>query len=76
MFSTKLNDIPRLRDEFYNLTVDTEVVWLRELRKRKPKNYRFIEPTEDDFQEYDEYGNAIYDHDKFSDDYYVSGNSI
>ncbi|ARM67876.1 phage tail domain-containing protein [Staphylococcus caprae] len=73
VFSTKLNDIPRLRDEFYNLTVDTEVVWLRELRKRKPKNYRFIEPTEDDFQEYDEYGNAIYDHDKFSDDYYVSG---
>ena len=37
VFSTKLNDIPRLRDEFYNLTVDTEVVWLRELRKRKPK---------------------------------------
>ena len=33
VFSTKLNDIPRLRDEFYNLTVDTEVVWLRELRK-------------------------------------------
>ena len=50
MFSTKLNDIPRLRDEFYNLTVDTEVVWLRELRKES-LNYRFIEPTEDDFQD-------------------------
>ena len=67
VYSTKLNDIPRLRDEFYNLTVDTEVVWLRELRKRKPKNYRFIEPTEED------YDNPIYDHDEFGDDYYVSG---
>ena len=31
VFSTKF-DIPRLRDEFYNLTVD-KVVWLRELRE-------------------------------------------
>lgn len=71
--STKLNDVPRLRDDFYKLTVDTEVVWLRELRKRKPRNYRFIEPIEDDYQEIDDYNNPIYDHEEFSDDYYVSG---
>ena len=37
--STKLNDIPRLRDKFYDLTVNTEPVWIRELRYAEEHNY-------------------------------------
>ncbi|MFM0831975.1 phage tail family protein [Staphylococcus epidermidis] len=71
--STKLNDIPRLRDKFYDLTVNTEPVWIRELRYAEPQNYRFIQPTEDDFQSYDDYDNPIYDHNMMNDNYYTSG---
>lgn len=39
--STKLNDIPRLRDKFYDLTVNTEPVWIRELRYAEEHNYKF-----------------------------------
>ena len=39
--STKLNDIPRLRDKFYDLTVNTEPVWIRELRYAEEHNYSF-----------------------------------
>ena len=63
--STKLNDNARLRDEFYNLTNSTEEVWIRELRRTVPLNYRFIEPLEDDYQEISEYNNLVLDHEEF-----------
>ena len=71
--STKLNDNARLRDEFYNLTNSTEEVWIRELRRSVPLNYRFIEPLEDDYQEISEYNNLVLDHEGFNDNYYVNG---
>ena len=71
--STKLNDNARLRDEFYNLTNSTEEVWIRELRRSVPLNYRFIEPLEDDYQEISEYNNLVLDHEEFNDNYYVNG---
>ena len=71
--STKLNDNARLRDEFYNLTNSTEEVWIRELRRSVPLNYRFIEPLEDDYQEVSEYNNLVLDHEEFNDNYYVNG---
>lgn len=71
--ATKLNDVSRLRDELYSLTVDTQPFWLRELRRSKKRNYRFIEPIADDYQEVDEYNNLRYDHDGYNDDYFVNG---
>ena len=62
-----------MRDKFYDLTVNTEPVWIRELRYAEPQNYRFIQPTEDDFQSYDDYDNPIYDHNMMNDNYYTSG---
>ena len=70
--STKLNDIPRLRDKFYDLTVNTEPVWIRELRYAESIITNFT-PTEDDYQSYDKYGYPVFDHNMMNDNYYTSG---
>lgn len=71
--STKLNDNPRLRDEFYALTNDLEPFYIRELRRSRDLNYRFIQPLEDDYQEIDDYNNLVLNHEPFNDNYYVNG---
>ena len=42
---SKLNDVPRLRDLLYELVSDTGYIYLREIRRKKPQRYRFIQPT-------------------------------
>ena len=64
--STKLNDNPRLRDEFYALTNDLEPFYIRELRRSRDLNYRFIQPLEDDYQEIDDYNNLVLNHEPVS----------
>lgn len=71
--STKLNDNPRLRDEFYSLTNSNEPIHIRELRRTVPLNYRFVQPTEDDYQEIDEYNVLVFNHEPFNDNHYVNG---
>lgn len=71
--STKLNDNSRLRDEFYSLTNSNEPIHIRELRRTVPLNYRFIQPTEDDYQEIDEYNVLVFNHEPFNDNHYVNG---
>ena len=67
--STKLNDNSRLRDEFYSLTNSNEPIYIRELRRTVPLNYRFIQPTGKDYQEIDEYNNLVFNHEPFNDNY-------
>lgn len=71
--STKLNDNSRLRDEFYSLTNSNEPIHIRELRRTVPLNYRFVQPTEDDYQEIDEYNVLVFNHEPFNDNHYVNG---
>lgn len=71
--STKLNDNSRLRDEFYSLTNSNEPIYIRELRRTVPLNYRFVQPTEDDYQEIDEYNVLVFNHEPFNDNHYVNG---
>ena len=73
VMSTKLNDNPRLRDEFYALTTSKDPILIRELRRTVPLNYRFIQPTKDDYQDIDEYNNLVLNHEPFNNNYYVNG---
>lgn len=68
-----LADIPYVRDLLYKLVVDTEPIKIRELRKKEELNYRFIQPTSDDYQEMLDNGQPNYRKDKFDDDIFVSG---
>ena len=45
----------------------------KRVKKKRPLNYRFIEPLEDDYQEISEYNNLVLDHEEFNDNYYVNG---
>lgn len=68
-----LADIPYVRDLLYKLVVDTEPIKIRELRKKEELNYRFIQPTSDDYQEMLTNGQPNYKRTKFDDDIFVSG---
>ena len=70
--STKLNDIPRLRDKFYDLTVTPNLFGLENLGTLKNIT-TVLQPTEEDYQSYDKYGYPIFDHNMMNDNYYTSG---
>lgn len=67
-----LADIPYVRDLLYKLVVDTEPVKIRELRKKEELNYRFIQPTSDDYQKTLDDGRPDYKRNKFDEDIYVN----
>lgn len=70
---TKMNDIPRMRDLLYGLVVDTDEIYIREIRRKGRQNYNFLQPTEDDYQIIDIYGDPVYDETPDNYDVYVSG---
>lgn len=70
---SKLNDVPRLRDLLYELVSDTGYIYLREIRRKKPQRYRFIQPTKNDYQKYDSVGQPIYEETPENWEWYVSG---
>ena len=57
---TKMNDIPRMRDLLYSLVVDTDQYYVREIRRKSRQNYDFIQPTEEEYQPINEFGDPIY----------------
>ncbi|MGW7931881.1 phage tail domain-containing protein [Staphylococcus xylosus] len=68
----KLSDIPRVRDLLYELIVDKDPIFLREIRRKTNGNYKFIEPISDDFQKIDDNGFPIYDNPKFNHNNFVN----
>lgn len=70
---TKLNDVAAYRDVLYNLVTNTDSVYLRERRRKNFQNYPFIQPTKDDYQEFNDYNEPIYPSDASNYEVYVSG---
>lgn len=61
----KLTDVARIRDLLYELVVDIEPVFIRELRKKQFSSYRFVQPTKEDHVRTNDDGTPInedYDH--------------
>lgn len=42
-----------MRDMLYSLTTDIEPMYLREIRRKEELNYRFTQPTSDDYVKLD-----------------------
>ena len=65
------------KEEMFNLVCelidDHDLANIRELRRSRDLNYRFIQPLEDDYQEIDDYNNLVLNHEPFNDNYYVNG---
>ncbi|ENK98396.1 hypothetical protein O809_02657, partial [Staphylococcus aureus M0783] len=47
------SDIAYMRDMLYRLTTDIEPMYLREIRRKEELNYRFTQPTSDDYVKLD-----------------------
>lgn len=67
------SDIAYMRDMLYSLTTDIEPMYLREIRRKEELNYRFTQPTSDDYVKLDKNNFPDYEYSRHNQQIYVNG---
>ncbi|EZY60622.1 TPA: phage tail family protein [Staphylococcus aureus] len=67
------SDVPYFRDLLYALTTDIEPMYLREIRRKEELNYRFTQPTSDDYVKLDKNSFPDYEYSIHDKPIYVNG---
>ncbi|HGZ4247506.1 TPA: phage tail family protein [Staphylococcus aureus] len=67
------SDIAYMRDMLYSLTTDIEPMYLREIRRKEELNYRFTQPTSDDYVKLDKNNFPDYEYSRHDQQIYVNG---
>ncbi len=62
-----------MRDMLYSLTTDIEPMYLREIRRKEELNYRFTQPTSDDYVKLDKNNFPDYEYSRHDQQIYVNG---
>ncbi|MDA3754973.1 phage tail domain-containing protein, partial [Staphylococcus aureus] len=67
------SDIAYMRDMLYSLTTDIEPMYLREIRRKEELNYRFTQPTSEDYVKLDKNNFPDYEYSRHDQQIYVNG---